>query len=109
MSRVQLKRRKRREKGNLSIKSIICAAAGMVSLIVLVAAIYASVAGRAGRVMTGASMIFFFLSLWEMCFGIKYSRREGFTFASRLWGVLLPTAAFAGFAVLYVIGLLKVL
>ena len=109
MSRVQLKRRKRREKGSVSVKSIICATIGAAALVVLAAGIYTAVSGKPDRTVTGAMMIFFFASLCSMCFGIRFSKREGFTPASRFWGVFLPVAAFVGFLLLYIIGLLKVL
>lgn len=107
MSRVQMKRRKRREKGALSIKSLICAISGAVSIAVLIAAVYESVSGTKNRLMTGLMMLFFFASLCETVFGIRYSRREGFAPGARIFGVVVPLAALCGYIGLYIVGILN--
>lgn len=109
MKSVQMKRRKRREKGQISIRSLICAAVGAVSIIILAAGIISSVSEKGSRMMAGVSMLFFFVSLCALFFGIKAAKREGFTPGSKFWGVFLPTAAFVGYAILYIIGLLNIL
>ncbi len=109
MSRVQLKRRKRRERGNVSVRSLLCAGIGAAGLLVIFTGTYQVVAGRLSRTMTGITMLFFVLSLAAVCFGIRFFKREGYSASSRWAGVILPVAALAGNVILYVTGLLKVL
>lgn len=109
MSSVTMKRRKRREKGTVSVRSLICAFIGAAGLAFLIAGIIAQVLHGSSRKITGVAMLLFFTSFVAMCFGIRYSKREGYTLSSRIWGVALPAIAFAGYAILYVFGLLSVL
>lgn len=110
MSRVQMKRRKKREKAQASVKSVICALAGLVGIIFLIYSIYeASVNKEMPRMVTGLSMIFFFLSLIELVLGIRFAKTIGHSVSSRVWGVLIPAVALAGYMALYVAGLYALL
>ena len=110
MSRVQLKRRKKREKGSVSVRSLICAVAGLVGILFLIYGIYsASIVGEMPRQVTGLSMIFFFASIVEVIFGIRFAKIPGHSAVSRAWGIILPSAALAGYLGLYVSGLYSIL
>lgn len=109
MKSIQMKRRKRREKGQVSIKSVVCAVCGAFAIAILITGIVRSVSGHGSRMITGVSMLFFFISLCALFFGVKAARRDGFSASSRFWGVLIPAVAFVCYALLYIVGLLNIL
>lgn len=110
MSRIQMKRRKKREKASASVRSVICGLAGLVGIIFLIYSIYeAAVSKKMPRQVTGLSMIFFFLSLIELVFGIRFAKVTGYSVSSRVLGALIPAVAFAGYLALYVVGLYRLL
>ncbi len=110
MSRVQMKRRKKREKGSASVRSLICAFSGLAGIIILVYAVYeAAVKEQMPRMVTGLAMIFFFCGLIELVFGIRSAKIPGHSVSSKVWGILLPAVSLAGYMVMYLVGLYRVL
>ncbi|MQN01848.1 MAG: hypothetical protein DUD27_03930 [Lachnospiraceae bacterium] len=110
MSRIQMKRRRKREREAASVRSLICAFAGLAGIIFLFYAIYAATVNKSlPRQVTGFSMIFFFASLIELVFGIRFAKKPGHSVSSRAWGVVLPAAALTGYLVLYLVGLYRIL
>lgn len=105
-----MRRRKKRERAQVCVQSLICAAAGVVGLVFLLYSIYTTVAEKKVTKMTaGLSMVFFFLSLIELCAGIRYGKKTGRSVASRVWGIIVPAASFAGYALCYAAGLYFIL
>ena len=93
MSRVQMKRRKKREKGSASVRSLICAFSGLAGIIFLVYAVYeAAVKEQMPRM-----------------FGIRSAKIPGHSVSSKVWGILLPAVSLAGYMVMYLVGLYRVL
>ena len=102
MSRVQMKRRKKREKGSASVRSLICAFSGLAGIIFLVYAVYeAAVKEQMPRMVTGLAMIFFFCGLiWntfsEDSRAFSFIKGLGYTssscFIGRVYGDVLSRA-----------------
>ncbi len=110
MSRVQMKRRRKREKGTASVRSLICAFSGIAGIIFLIYAVFkAAAATEMPRTVTGIAMIFFFGGLIELVFGIRAAKIPGHSVSSRVLGILFPAISLAGYLVMYLVGLYRVL
>ena len=110
MSRVQMKRRKKREKGSASVRSLICAFSGMVGIIFFIYAVCeAAVKSQMPRSFTGLAMIFFFAGLIEMVLGVRFAKIPGHSLSSKVCGILFPAISLAGYLTLYLIGVYRLL